>query len=267
MLPLEQHATDLNTLIFFLARRDIARLSRKALLERYSVPKVDLLILLGNSSLYVAEQAAMAFKQGLASAFMICGGKGHSTRYLADNVQQHPRYGAVPVAARAEADILSDILVRFLGMEEEDMLLENQSTNCGANAREAYTLLGSRREHIKTVLLMQDPVLQLRSSLSFGKVWEAEAGVSFISYAAFVPTVQAAGEELVFTSPAFYEFCSMDRYLSLLMGEIPRLRDDEEGYGPRGKGFIQHIDIPGEVQEAYARLLPYYRHYLEQRKA
>ena len=27
------------------------------------------------------------------------------------------------------------------------------------------------------------------------------------------------------------------RYLSLLMGEIPRLTDDEGGYGPKGAGF------------------------------
>jgi hypothetical protein len=38
------------------------------------------------------------------------------------------------------------------------------------------------------------------------------------------------------------------------MGEIPRLRDDKEGYGPRGKGFIVHVDIPDEVEEAWRRV-------------
>jgi len=50
----------------------------------------------------------------------------------------------------------------------------------------------------------------------------------------------------------------VDRYISLLLGEIPRLRDDEGGYGPAGKNFIDHIDVPAEVEEAHARLAQRY---------
>lgn len=50
----------------------------------------------------------------------------------------------------------------------------------------------------------------------------------------------------------------VDRYISLLLGEIPRLRDDEGGYGPAGKNFIDHIDIPAKVEEAHARLAQRY---------
>ena len=32
------------------------------------------------------------------------------------------------------------------------------------------------------------------------------------------------------------------------MGEVPRLRDDEHGYGPLGRGFIAHVDVPDEVE-------------------
>ena len=45
-----------------------------------------------------------------------------------------------------------------------------------------------------------------------------------------------------------------DRYINLLMGEIPRLRDDENGYGPAGKGFIAHVDIPENVKKAFSEL-------------
>jgi hypothetical protein len=39
------------------------------------------------------------------------------------------------------------------------------------------------------------------------------------------------------------------------MGEIPRLRDvAPSGYGPKGKGFIVHVDIPEAVENAYERL-------------
>ena len=45
-----------------------------------------------------------------------------------------------------------------------------------------------------------------------------------------------------------------ERYLSLLMGEIPRLTDDENGYGPRGAGYLAHVDVPDEVRDAWERL-------------
>lgn len=44
------------------------------------------------------------------------------------------------------------------------------------------------------------------------------------------------------------------RYATLLMGEVPRLVDDERGYGPRGRGFIAHVDVPDEVRAAHARV-------------
>jgi hypothetical protein len=39
------------------------------------------------------------------------------------------------------------------------------------------------------------------------------------------------------------------------MGEVPRLRDDATGYGPRGRGYIAHVDVPDDVEAAYAELL------------
>lgn len=42
--------------------------------------------------------------------------------------------------------------------------------------------------------------------------------------------------------------------LQLILGEISRLRDDENGYGPRGKDFIVHVDVPEPVIGAYERL-------------
>jgi hypothetical protein len=40
-----------------------------------------------------------------------------------------------------------------------------------------------------------------------------------------------------------------------VMGEVPRLRDDADGYGPRGAGFQAHVDVPAEVEAAYAGLV------------
>jgi hypothetical protein len=46
----------------------------------------------------------------------------------------------------------------------------------------------------------------------------------------------------------------VDRFLSLLLGEVPRLRDAPGGYGPKGSGFIDRVDIPEEVETAWAWL-------------
>lgn len=46
----------------------------------------------------------------------------------------------------------------------------------------------------------------------------------------------------------------VERYLSLLTGELPRLHDDSDGYGPRGRDFIVHVDFPAEVIQAWQTL-------------
>lgn len=38
------------------------------------------------------------------------------------------------------------------------------------------------------------------------------------------------------------------------MGEIPRLKDDFNGYGLCGKNFIVHVDVSKEIEEHYNML-------------
>lgn len=46
----------------------------------------------------------------------------------------------------------------------------------------------------------------------------------------------------------------MERFVSLVLGEVPRLRDAPGGYGPKGLAFIDHVDLPPEVEAAHAWL-------------
>lgn len=46
----------------------------------------------------------------------------------------------------------------------------------------------------------------------------------------------------------------IERYISLLMGEIPRLLDDANGYGPKGKHYIAHVDISANILKAFEEL-------------
>ena len=74
--------------------------------------------------------------------------------------------------------------------------------------------------------------------------------MKIINYASYAATVceDASG---LFYEKEIHGMWDVDRYISLLMGEIPRLTDDENGYGPAGKNFIAHVDIPGNVKEAF----------------
>lgn len=50
----------------------------------------------------------------------------------------------------------------------------------------------------------------------------------------------------------------IDRYITLLMGEIPKLTDDENGYGPKGTSYIAHIDILEDIKNAFLSLKQIY---------
>ena len=86
--------------------------------------------------------------------------------------------------------------------------------------------------------------MQYRSYVSMADL--VTKGDVLISYAPFVPRMDAG---LEFTAQ-IKGLWPRERFYSLLMGEIRRLRDDESGYGPKGAGFIPHVDIPADVAAA-----------------
>ena len=78
-----------------------------------------------------------------------------------------------------------------------------------------------------------------------------------INFAAYEAKAVVRDGQLAFAEPIFGMW-DVQRYLSLLLGEIPRLTDDENGYGPRGRDFIAHVDIPDEVRLAFEELAARY---------
>ena len=67
-----------------------------------------------------------------------------------------------------------------------------------------------------------------------------------------MPVLTVSGEETRFAEGE--GLWSVDRYLALIAGEIPRLRNDEQGYGPRGRDFIEAVAIPEPVNAAWHSL-------------
>ena len=63
-----------------------------------------------------------------------------------------------------------------------------------------------------------------------------------------------AGGELAYLDPVPHGMWPLSEYLGLLVAEVQRMTDDENGYGPRGKDFIAHVDVPTEVRAAAVEL-------------
>ena len=81
--------------------------------------------------------------------------------------------------------------------------------------------------------------------------------VRIVNYASYRAEIVVQDGTLAYAQP-IRGMWEMERYISLLLGEIPRLTDDAQGYGPRGKGFIAHVDVPREVRTAFDCLRDHY---------
>jgi uncharacterized SAM-binding protein YcdF (DUF218 family) len=210
----------------------------------------DLVILCGNAVLPTSEGVFGMVSEGVAPKILISGGIGHSTPFLWDTVACHPRYRAVSVRGRPEAAILADIGQQFWGLSQDQLVIEDRSTNCGENAVLSRRLLDSLDILPRNVLVVQDPLMQRRSDACFRHAYRDHPKVTFHNWPVFVPKMCKGANGPQLDGPALSSW-PLQRFLSVLLGEIPRLRDDADGYGPNGRGFIVHVDIPPDVEDAY----------------
>eukprot|EP00243_Klebsormidium_subtile_P013922 TRINITY_DN951_c0_g1_i1.p1 TRINITY_DN951_c0_g1~~TRINITY_DN951_c0_g1_i1.p1 ORF type:complete len:272 (-),score=50.20 TRINITY_DN951_c0_g1_i1:168-983(-) len=250
---LEKQAEDIDVIGSFLAQRDVPELNTKTV-------QADVIILAGSALPCTAEIAAEAVRNGVAKELLITGGTGHSTAPLYAAVKKVPKLAHLEVAGQTEAEVLQQIVMGVCHVPKEKVILETKSTNCSGNASESIELLASQgRDHVKAILI-QDPTMQRRTMASFKKHLEQREDIRMqvISFAPFIPVVevQSDGKGFQFRSEmeALQPIWSVEHYIALIMGDMLRLHDTEQGYGPRGKGFIGHVDVPDHVLEAYRRL-------------
>jgi len=262
----QEQVDDLNNIAAFLAKKDVDRLEQRELYKKFKVRKADLIILLGNSIVYSTDIVAEAFRNEAVDKIMIAGGIGHSTIYLKRSIKNHIIYKEIDTDGRPESEILKDILVNYMGINESYILIERNSTNCGANALETKKIVDQWPRQPETIVLVQDPTMQLRTYASFLKAWQGNDSIRFINYPPLIPFFEFTNHQIRLFDYEIDGLWDLDRLISLIMGEIPRLLDNENGYGPNGKNFIAHVDIPDDVKESYERLLPYYGKFLNYRK-
>ncbi|RAH53960.1 DUF218 domain protein [Aspergillus piperis CBS 112811] len=252
---------DINLLAQFLAHEQIPASSHPPI-------NTDCIVICVSAVLYPAEAVFKHLERNPQSTktLVLCGGIGHSTPHLYEAVSRHPDYAhLVPeITGKPESHVLHTIFTRcfdatFIQKSGCTVLLEDKSTNCGQNALETRALLARNGiPEPKSMIVVQDPTMTRRTVASFEKAY-APSPPNLLSWPIIVPRVKVEEGELVYDDDGSMPgvtgtLWSMSRFLGLVLGEIPRLRDDEHGYGPMGKGFIGHVDIPKEVEHAYNRV-------------
>lgn len=228
------------TITDFLCHRDVEKLDAFNVKAFFGGSYADAVIVFGNDLPKTAEAGCEAWKQGLGKRLLFCGGIGHSTEILRARMEGEACYGSCRKEG-SEAELFAEIAMHKYGVPEQWILLDTKSSNCGENAENARSLLEDAGIAGGRVILMQDPLLQRRSLMGLKKVMPDTAKI--LSFAPFLPRLKENGE--------VSDGRDKVRFLELLLGEIRRLRDDEQGYGPRGAGFIGHVDIPEEVEKAW----------------
>jgi uncharacterized SAM-binding protein YcdF (DUF218 family) len=250
----------INTLASFLAHEQIPSLEGHA--------PVDCIVLCASAILYQAQQvfSVISARPSLAKRLILVGGIGHSTNHIYEAVAKHPVYSSLAnkVTGLPEARVLELILKRFFDVDRMTsqgckILIEDKSTNCGANASETRKILeadaSAQYPAPRLVVVVQDPTMARRTIASFDKVYEdvpTNDRPSFLSCPIFGPKIQEVDGELQYANTGLNsaELWEKQRFYELLVGEIPRLKDTEHGYGPAGKGFIVHVDVPEEAVSA-----------------
>ena len=236
----------INILGRFCGKRDIPALDHDCLFGKYQIHQADVMVLFGGSILAGGDVLARAIRDKAAACYVIVGGAGHTTESLRQRV--HRAYPFIETGGLSAAEIFQRYLGQVHGCQAD--LLETRSTNCGNNIINLLALLDGKGIRYRNIILCQDATMQHRMDATLRKY---RPDVRIINYASYKAVVQWDGDRLAYEEH-IHGMWDMDRYVNLLMGEIPRLTDGPEGYGPRGRQFIAHVDIPEEVQTAFEGL-------------
>ena len=234
----------INTLSAFLGRRDVPELTQEALRSAYGFSQADVMVLFGGSIIAGGDVLAQAIKNNVAKTYVVVGGVGHTTQSLRDTVQK--LYPEIQTKDKPEAEIFQAYLQYLYSLKAD--YLETGSTHCGNNITNLLALLEDNAVPYENIILCQDATMQLRMCATLRK---HRPDLGIINYATYKAQI---APDLTFTDsiPGMWP---IDRFTSLLLGEIKRLADTPEGYGPNGKNFLAHVDIPKKVEEACEDLL------------
>lgn len=205
------------------------------------------MVLFGGSIMCGGDVLAQAIKNHIAKKYVIVGGAGHTTETL--RLKMHEEFPDMETEGLSEAEVFAKYLQHQYGLLPD--FLECKSTNCGNNITYLLDLLKENGIDFSSIIISQDATMQYRMEAGLRKY--VSNNIKIINYAVYSAKVVVENSALTYKEE-IWGMWDINRYISLLMGEIPRLSDDVNGYGPKGKDFIAHVEIPQEVRGAFDEL-------------
>ncbi len=185
----------------------------------HKLEKADCIVVLGSHDTRVAERGAEVFLQGLAPIIVFSG-------YL----------GALTLGSweRPEAEVFAEIAMKR-GVPQDNILIENKSTNTGENFLFTKELLFKDGILPEKIIAVQKPYMERRTYATCKKVWpEVE--------------VLVTSPEYTFETYPNHEI-TLDKVINIMVGDLQRIL-----VYPK-MGFQIPQTIPEEVLEAYKFLV------------
>ena len=181
--------------------------------------KADCILVLGSNDTRVAERGAQLFLKGWAPIIVFSGGFGRLT---------------LSEWNKSEAEKFAEVAIA-MGVPEEKILIENQSTNTGENIKFTRKLLSEHSFDPKNFIVVQKPYMERRAYATFKKVWPEK--------------------EFIIISPqiTFEDYpngdLSKDYIINIMVGDLQRIKTYPE------RGFQISQEIPADVWDACEKLV------------
>lgn len=186
---------------------------------QHQLSKVDCILALGSHDLRVADRAAELYLEGWAPLVIMSGGLGNFTQ---------------GIWTETEADQFAAIAIKK-GVPAEAILVENKSSNTGENILFTQRLLKQKGLDPRSFIVVQKPYMERRSFATFKKHWPDK-------------DLRVTSPQVTFESYANDDI-PMERVINIMAGDLQRIK-----LYP-AKGFQIQQEIPGEVWDAYERLV------------
>lgn len=181
--------------------------------------KSDCILVLGTYDERLAVRAVELYQEGYAPLIIFSGGLGKFAK-------EH--WG------EPEADHFKKIALS-MGVPEQDILLENQSTNTGENIQFTRKLLEEMGLDLESFIIVQKPYMERRSYATFKKQWPGKK--------ILVTSPQIPVEE--YPTPGV----PMERVINTAVGDLQRIKLYPE------RGFQIPQEIPEDVWDAFEKLV------------
>ena len=174
---------------------------------------------LGSHDLGVASAAADLYRAGLFPVVVFSGGNSPTTR------ARFPRGEAVHYREHALG----------LGVPDEAILVEPKAANTGQNITFSRELLAQASVQVDSLLLVSKPYMERRSYATCRKLWPEAEVVCASEPLELDDYIKSIGDEKL--------------VVDMLVGDLQRVIEYPK------LGFAVEQDVPGDVYDAYERLL------------